>query len=63
MTPRVETTPRVPLLPWAMSDSAGAVCLEYACVFHGRRCLNILLSCYKDAFPFLSFRVSELVHR
>jgi hypothetical protein len=44
--PRVETTPRVPLLPRAMSDSAGAVCLEYACVFRGHRGLNILLSCY-----------------
>jgi hypothetical protein len=31
--PRVETTSRVAL---PMSDPAGTVCLQYACVFHGR---------------------------
>jgi hypothetical protein len=51
----VEMKPRVPLLPRAMPDSAGAVCLEHACVFRGRRGLNTLLSCYKAAFLFLSF--------
>jgi hypothetical protein len=60
--PRVETTPRGPLLPLAMSDSAGVVCLD-ACVFRGRRGLNILLSRYKVVFPFLSFRVSRLVRQ
>jgi hypothetical protein len=59
----VETMPRVPLLPQAMSDSAGAVCSEYACVFRGRRGLNTLLSCYKAAFLFLSFRVPGLVRQ
>jgi hypothetical protein len=60
---RVETKPRVPLLPWAMPDSAGAVCLEHACVFHGHRGLNTLSSCYKVVFPFLLFRVSGLVRQ
>jgi hypothetical protein len=49
--------------PRAMPDFAGVVCLEHACVFRGRRGLNTLLSCYKAAFLFLSFRVSGLVHR
>jgi hypothetical protein len=54
---------RVPLLPEAMSDSTGAVCLEHACVYHGRQGLNTLLSCYKAVFLFLSFRVSGLVRQ
>jgi hypothetical protein len=53
--PRVEMKPRVSLLPRVMPDSAGAVCLEYACVFRGCRGLNTLLSCYKAAFLFLLF--------
>jgi hypothetical protein len=61
-TLRMETKPRVPLLPRAMPDSAGAVCLEHACVFRGRRGLNTLSSCYKAVFLFLLFRVSGLVH-
>jgi hypothetical protein len=36
--------------PRAMPDPAGAVCLEHACVFHGRRGLNTLSSCYKAVF-------------
>jgi hypothetical protein len=39
---RVETKPRVQLLPRAMPNSAGAVYFEYLCVFRGRRGLNIL---------------------
>jgi hypothetical protein len=42
---RVETKPRVLLLPRAMPDSAGAVCFEHACVFRSRRGLNTLSSC------------------
>jgi hypothetical protein len=34
--PKVETTPRVLLLPLPMSEPAGTVCLKYACVFCGR---------------------------
>jgi hypothetical protein len=34
--PRVETTPRVLLLPLPMSEPAGTVCLKYAYVFRGR---------------------------
>jgi hypothetical protein len=49
--------------PRAMPDFARAVCLKHACVFRGRRGLNTLLSCYKDVFLFLSFRVSELVRQ
>jgi hypothetical protein len=60
---RVETKPRVLLLPRAMPDSAGAVCFEHACVFRGRRGLNTLSSCYKAAFLFLLFRVSGLVRQ
>jgi hypothetical protein len=52
--------PRVPLFPRAMSDSAGAVCLEHACVFRGHRGLNTLLSCYKAAFLFLCFEYPDL---
>jgi hypothetical protein len=50
ISPRVETAlrlemkPRVPLLPRAMLDSAGAVCFEHVCVFRGRRGLNTLSS-------------------
>jgi hypothetical protein len=40
ISPRVETKPRVQLLPRAMPDSAGAVYFEYVCVFRGRRGLN-----------------------
>jgi hypothetical protein len=61
--PRVEMKPRVPLLPRVMPDSAGAVCLEHACVFRGCRGLNTLLSCYKVVFLFLLFRVSGLFCR
>jgi hypothetical protein len=58
--PKVETTPRVPLLPQPMFESARTVCLKYAYVFCGRRGL-ILTSDYKAAFSFLSFRVLRLV--
>jgi hypothetical protein len=34
--PRVETTPRVPLLPLPLSEPARTVCLKYAYVFCGR---------------------------
>jgi hypothetical protein len=34
--PKVETTPRVLLLPLPMSEPAGTVCLKYAYVFCGR---------------------------
>ena len=61
--PRVETSPRVLLLPLPMSEPTGTVCLKYAYVFCGCRGPNILLSCYKAAFPFLLFRVSGLVRR
>jgi hypothetical protein len=44
ISPRVETKPRVQLLPRAMPDSAGAVYFEYVCVFCGRRGLDTLLS-------------------
>jgi hypothetical protein len=40
ISPRVETKPRVQLLPRAMPDSTGAVYFEYVCVFRGRRGLN-----------------------
>jgi hypothetical protein len=49
--------------PRVMPDFDGAVYLEHACVFHGRRGLNTLLSCYKAVFLFLSFRVSGLVRQ
>jgi hypothetical protein len=52
------------LLPRVMPDSAGAVCLEHACVFRGCRGLNTLLSCYKAAFLFplvLSIRTCSSV--
>jgi hypothetical protein len=49
--------------PRVMPDSAGAVCLEHACVFRGRRGLNTLSSCYKAVFLFLLFRVSGLVRQ
>jgi hypothetical protein len=62
-TLRVETKPRVLLLPRAMPDSTGAVCFDHACVFRGRRGLNTLSSCYKVVFLFLLFRVSGLVHQ
>jgi hypothetical protein len=61
--PKVETTPRVLLLPLSMSEPAGTVCLYYAYVCCDRRGPNILLSCYKAAFAFLLFRVSGLVHQ
>jgi hypothetical protein len=38
--PRVETTSRVAL---PMFDPAGTVCLQYACVFRGRRGLNTFI--------------------
>jgi hypothetical protein len=60
---RVETKPRVPLLPRAMPDSAEAVCFEHVCVFRGHRGLNTLSSCYKVAFLFLLFRVFRLVRQ
>jgi hypothetical protein len=63
ISPRVETKPRVQLLPRAMPDSTRAVCFEYICVFRGRRGLNTLLSCYKAALLFLPFRVSGLVRQ
>jgi hypothetical protein len=44
ISPRVETKPRVQLLPRAMPDSTGAVYFEYVCVFCGRRGLNTLSS-------------------
>jgi hypothetical protein len=44
ISPRVETKPRVQLLPRAMPDSAGVVYFEYVCVFCGRRGLNTLSS-------------------
>jgi hypothetical protein len=53
--PKVETMPRVLLLPLPMSEPAGTVCLKYAYVFCGRRGLNILLSYYKVVLPFLLF--------
>jgi hypothetical protein len=62
-TLRVETKPRVQLLPRAMPDSAGAVCFEHVCVFRGCRGLNTLSSCYKAMFLFLPFRVSGLVRQ
>jgi hypothetical protein len=34
--PRVETTPRVPLLPLPMSEPARTVCSKYAYAFYGR---------------------------
>jgi hypothetical protein len=37
---RVETKPRVQLLPRATPDSTGAVYFEYVCVFRGRQGLN-----------------------
>src|SRR5688572_28514010 len=42
---KVETTPRVLLLPLLMSEPAGTFCLQYAYVFCGRRGPNILLLC------------------
>jgi hypothetical protein len=60
---RVETKPRVPLLPRAMPGSARAVCFEHVCVFRGRRGLNTLSSCYKVVFLFLLFRVFRLVRQ
>jgi hypothetical protein len=59
--PRVETSPRVLLLPLPMSEPAGTVCLKYAYVFRGRWGLNILTLDYKAAFSFLLFRVLGLV--
>jgi hypothetical protein len=59
--------PRVPLLPWAMSDSAGAVCLEHACVFRDRRGLNtychviklhFFSSCFEYPDLFVSSRIA-----
>jgi hypothetical protein len=44
ISPRVETKPRVQLLPRVMPDSAGAVYFEYVCVFCGRQGLNTLSS-------------------
>jgi hypothetical protein len=61
--PLSEMKPGVPLLPRVMPDSAGAVCLKHACVFRSYQGLNNLLSCYKVAFLFLSFRVSGLVYQ
>jgi hypothetical protein len=61
ISPRVETKPRVPLLPRVMPDSAGAVCFEHVCVFRDRRGLNTLSLCYKAVFLFLLFRVFGLV--
>jgi hypothetical protein len=59
--PRVETSPRVLLLPLPMSEPAGTVCLKYAYVFRGRWGLNILTPDYKAVFSFLLFRVLRLV--
>jgi hypothetical protein len=59
--PRVETSPRVLLLPLPMSEPAGTICLKYAYVFRGRWGLNILTPDYKDVFYFLLFRVFGLV--
>jgi hypothetical protein len=61
--PKVETTPRVLLLPLLMSEPAGRVCLYCAYVFRGRQGPNIPLSCCKAMFPFPLFRVSGLVCR
>ena len=41
--PRVETSPRVLVLPLPMSEPVRTVCSKYAYVFRGRRCLNILI--------------------
>jgi hypothetical protein len=59
--PRVETSPRVLLLPLPMSEPAGTICLKYAYVFRDRWGLNILTPDYKAAFSFLLFRVFGLV--
>jgi hypothetical protein len=59
--PRVETSPRVLLLPLPMSEPVGTVCLKYAYVFRGRWGLNILTSDYKVVFSFLLFHVFGLV--
>jgi hypothetical protein len=59
--PRVETLPRVLLLPPPMSEPARTVCLKYAYVFRGRWGLNILTPDYKAVFSFLLFRVLGLV--
>jgi hypothetical protein len=59
--PRVETSPRVLLLPLPMSEPIGIVCLKYAYVFRGRWGLIILTPDYKAAFSFLLFRVFGLV--
>jgi hypothetical protein len=59
--PRVETSPRLLLLPLLMSEPAGIVCLKYVYVFRGRWGLNILMPDYKAAFSFLLFRVFGLV--
>jgi hypothetical protein len=59
--PRVETSPRVLLLPLPMSEPAGEVCLKYAYVFRDRWGLNILTPDYKAAFSFLLFHVFGLV--
>jgi hypothetical protein len=58
---RVETSPRVLLLPLPMSEPARTVHLKHAYVFHGRWGLNILTPDYKAAFSFLLFRVFGLV--
>jgi hypothetical protein len=57
---KVETMPKVVLLPLLMSEPAGRVCLKCAYVFCGRRGPNIPLSCCKAVFPFLLFQVSGL---
>jgi hypothetical protein len=59
--PKVEMTPSVLLLPLSMSEPARTVCLKYAYVFCGYWGLNILMSDYKAAFSFLSFRALRLV--
>jgi hypothetical protein len=59
--PRVETLPRVLLLPLPMSELVGTVRLKYAYVFRGRWGLNILTLDYKAAFSFLLFHVFGLV--
>jgi hypothetical protein len=58
--PRVETSPRVLLLPLSMSEPAGTICLKYAYVFRGCLGQNILTPGYKAAFSFLLFRVFGL---
>jgi hypothetical protein len=60
----VETTPRVLLLPLPMSEPVGTVCFKYVYVFFAAaEAKTFLLSDYKAAFSFLSFRALGLVRR